>query len=171
MSLFSWLYTIYRYILRSATCHGTTIWAIQDSDFSPCPHSEKSTLHSLSAELWDELNEAWTSINNRIFRKREPIPVFSGFNNYIDLSVLAPHPFRKIEWLNEAKKIIGGKSTLKSQVSKIWPTSNPNPSFMNSGLLKAGDLVCIAGAKKKKELPTRTLRHGVHHILWRPWSK
>ena len=51
-------YTIYRYILRSARAMAQLIWAIRYSDFLSLPAQREEHLHSLPAELWDELNEA-----------------------------------------------------------------------------------------------------------------
>lgn len=63
-------YTIYRYILRSARAMAQLIWAIRYSDFLSLPAQREEHLHSLPAELWDELNEALDFYKQNLQKKK-----------------------------------------------------------------------------------------------------
>lgn len=97
-------YTIYRYILRSARAMAQLIWAIRYSDFLSLPAQREEHLHSLPAELWDELNEALDFYKQNLQKKESQLQYFQALANHIDLSVLVYTPSGKIEWLNEAAK-------------------------------------------------------------------
>ena len=142
-------YTIYRYILRSARAMAQLIWAIRYSDFLSLPAQREEHLHSLPAELWDELNEALDFYKQNLQKKESQLQYFQALANHIDLSVLVYTPSGKIEWLNEAAKRLLGKSTLKS-VEDLADFQPELPSRLYS--LKAGDLSVLQVQKEEERI-------------------
>lgn len=142
-------YTIYRYILRSARAMAQLIWAIRYSDFLSLPAQREEHLHSLPAELWDELNEALDFYKQNLQKKESQLQYFQALANHIDLSVLVYTPSGKIEWLNEAAKRLLGKSTLKS-VEDLADFQPELPSRLYS--LKAGDLSILQVQKEEERI-------------------